>query len=647
MAVRRTEKLLVELAADVRDLKKGLTVAQGDVTKFEKSTGRSTGAIKKFFSDVRFPTFGAAAIAASVGLLAKFTNAAVNSADQIAKSAKAAGVASGAYQELSHAAGLAGISQDQLDVGLKKLSLNIGKAGAGVDKQVQLFRDLKLSVGPTEVVLGQLADRLKDMPTHAERMRVATELLGREAGPRFIEMLAGGNAELEKMRQEARSLGLVLSDDILENMEAVNDKLETQQKIIAVHLNKALLELTPLLVGSAQAFAELAPFISAASRELAVFFGLAERPAREKLQAMNAQLAPLQHELNRRRSGQGSSPAFRHLSDKGVEDELNRMREHQAPYRPALERQAGLDAERVAEAAKARETKLKTGITDPDDIEANEEKKKAIKDLEDYRKRMQEDRLAGERKVHEHEMRHIEELARQEKEYQDRMASDRVAAEDKIHDFEMKYIEERAEQQRDQLEEMRENVRTFSEDAAQSFTDMFMSGELSARKFGDVLKRMLLEIAAQQLIMKPLSGMISGAIKGFASGWSANGGWGNLFGSGAVRDAGGPVSAGQSYMIGLNRRPEMFTPRTSGTITPLAPAGAVGGSGPRVKVEVSIEPGMQATQERQSSSSPGGMDTIRLMVRSMVQDEVSRRGPLSNSINQATGTRRPPKAGVS
>jgi hypothetical protein len=39
-----------------------------------------------------------------------------------------------------------------------------------------------------------------------------------------------------------------------------------------------------------------------------------------------------------------------------------------------------------------------------------------------------------------------------------------------------------------------------------------------------------------------------------------------------VRDAGGPVIAGETYMIGLNRRPEYFTPGASGYVTPLPAA---------------------------------------------------------------------------
>jgi hypothetical protein len=42
-----------------------------------------------------------------------------------------------------------------------------------------------------------------------------------------------------------------------------------------------------------------------------------------------------------------------------------------------------------------------------------------------------------------------------------------------------------------------------------------------------------------------------------------------------TRDSGGPVSAGQSYLIGGGKAPEVFTPGASGFVTP----GAGGGGG--------------------------------------------------------------------
>lgn len=43
-----------------------------------------------------------------------------------------------------------------------------------------------------------------------------------------------------------------------------------------------------------------------------------------------------------------------------------------------------------------------------------------------------------------------------------------------------------------------------------------------------------------------------------------------------IRDAGGPVTAGAPYLIGLNRRPEVFVPQTNGHIYPLSSSSRAG-----------------------------------------------------------------------
>lgn len=58
-----------------------------------------------------------------------------------------------------------------------------------------------------------------------------------------------------------------------------------------------------------------------------------------------------------------------------------------------------------------------------------------------------------------------------------------------------------------------------------------------------------------------------------------------------VRDAGGPVSAGSSYVIGLNRQPEIFTPNVSGAVTPI---NGLGGGDTYVSITISTLPGQSA-----------------------------------------------------
>jgi hypothetical protein len=91
-------------------------------------------------------------------------------------------------------------------------------------------------------------------------------------------------------------------------------------------------------------------------------------------------------------------------------------------------------------------------------------------------------------------------------------------------------------------------------------------------------------------LLKPIFDFISGGLGLIGKAAGAVGGFlGSLFSGGngsapaghvpttPIRDAGGPVVGGQSYLIGLNRKPEVFTPRGSGTISTVG--GGTGGGG--------------------------------------------------------------------
>lgn len=109
--------------------------------------------------------------------------------------------------------------------------------------------------------------------------------------------------------------------------------------------------------------------------------------------------------------------------------------------------------------------------------------------------------------------------------------------------------------------------------------------------FADVLERLGLGVARileRQFITKPLEG----ALNSLLSGVSLSGLFGGIFGSGtpAARALGGPVDAGGAYRVG-EAGPELFIPRTAGTIVPNS---AMGG-GPVFNIDArGAEPGVEA-----------------------------------------------------
>jgi len=100
------------------------------------------------------------------------------------------------------------------------------------------------------------------------------------------------------------------------------------------------------------------------------------------------------------------------------------------------------------------------------------------------------------------------------------------------------------------------------EDALVNFV---MTGKLSFRDLANSMIKDMIRIQIQQSITGPLSSFIGGLFKGPSIGSQVGSNLGgHIAGAKAM---GGPVRGGSSYLVG-ERGPEIFTPKTTGNITP-------------------------------------------------------------------------------
>lgn len=123
----------------------------------------------------------------------------------------------------------------------------------------------------------------------------------------------------------------------------------------------------------------------------------------------------------------------------------------------------------------------------------------------------------------------------------------------------------------DQKKAINDANQFFAESITDSLTDLIVNGG----KAEDVLKNLVKQIAKAAL-QAMLMG--SGPLAGLFGTKGADGGVGGLIGMAVSgfslpgKAAGGPVKAGQPYMVG-ERRPELFVPSTSGRIVPRPSSG--------------------------------------------------------------------------
>jgi len=135
-----------------------------------------------------------------------------------------------------------------------------------------------------------------------------------------------------------------------------------------------------------------------------------------------------------------------------------------------------------------------------------------------------------------------------------------------------------------------------------SFADAAMSGELNFQKIAASFANMLAQMAIQAAIHASLKMFLSafgGGGMGGTGGGLLDGLFGMIFGSPFMAE-GGPVSGGQSYVVG-EEGPELFVPRTGGTIIPNHALrrgrddGGMGGGGPTIVINQTVHVGEYVT----------------------------------------------------
>ena len=186
--------------------------------------------------------------AAGAGLAIAFKSVADGVGD-LADLGKALGVSAQQLGYLQQSAQLAGVGADELNGALFRLRGNIGDAlikGTGPAKDaldrlgVSIFA---LSQLPADQQIAQITERLREIPNPAERSALAIDLLGKQ-GPRLLEV--ADNAA--RLKEEAKAMGIALSDIDVRNFQKAGDALDSLTFIAQGVLKSALADESAKLV---------------------------------------------------------------------------------------------------------------------------------------------------------------------------------------------------------------------------------------------------------------------------------------------------------------------------------------------------------------------------------------------------------------
>jgi uncharacterized phage infection (PIP) family protein YhgE len=512
--------LVIELAANTARLQSDLG----------KAVGLTQSAVGKMKS-----VFGALGLAGGGLGLAALANQAIQLGDELQKGAARAGIGAGEFSKLAAAAKQTDVEMGTLSKGIKELQVSISKAASGSKSEIDTLERLGVSIGSLKGAsasqqLGIVADALRRVRDPADRTRIGTELLGR-AYLELVPLLEDGAAGINKLIVAQTKLGATFTDAQIKKLADADDAIK--------RMKASFSGLATILVSS------VAP-------ALTFFFDSLSGKRRQDLNDAANSVAALTTKLRDLQTLREKRVA---LAEFGGQFEREQLK-----FTDDLIR----ETEAKLAAARTRVQKQPIGSRQANTIKAvvDDTANSAVVDRIRLQGRLAVTMAEFERNSewltgHVDDWRElnsiISDTALETAAFDASLIGDRV-------DEHMSKIVELSATARASVKTLSDDLVTYAEEAARGahsaladfLFDPFQDGLRGMLKgLVDTLRRMVAEIAATQILKASgITGFLEGVI-------------GGLFGRRAL---GGPVSAGQSYLVG-ERGPELFTPNASGAIT--------------------------------------------------------------------------------
>lgn len=258
------EKLNIILAARDREFTRAMERNTRRVEKFSKNSNRGLSATAAKFDLVGRSArmLGPLLAGVSFGALIAGAQSAVSSLDEIGKTADRIGITTDALQELRVVAESAGVTFSETDSALEKFSKGLGEAAMGIGQGRIALERLNLEGADLQAMgldraLGAVADAMANVTDPTERTALAMQLFGR-SGTGMLTLLREGSDGMDKMREDARALGVVVDEALIRKAEAAQTQLDLMSRVIKANVSTALVELAPLLVSTANGLASIA-----------------------------------------------------------------------------------------------------------------------------------------------------------------------------------------------------------------------------------------------------------------------------------------------------------------------------------------------------------------------------------------------------
>ncbi|MEG3177054.1 hypothetical protein U1872_12500 [Sphingomonas sp. RB3P16] len=261
----------IDTAAFEAGSKRAAVTAKRDAGLIESSFSKASSGVKTAMAGL--------AAGLSLGALVAVAQRALDYASSLDEVSQQLGVTSKDLQEYRYAATQVGISQEEMDKGLAKLTVTMGQARAGVEgpkaafKQLSdlLGKDVLKSAATAGDAIPLIADALEKVKDPAQRAALEVSLFGK-TGQKLDTLLAPGSGAINEMRDAAQQFGLVLSDDDIQNADKTADKIAEVKQVLEASIAKAVSENVSAIYDLANALEALITKIPSAINEMGKFF---------------------------------------------------------------------------------------------------------------------------------------------------------------------------------------------------------------------------------------------------------------------------------------------------------------------------------------------------------------------------------------
>lgn len=232
--------------------------------KVQAESKKTEAVVKSSFSGMgtAIKGFGGALTAGlSIGLLGGLAKKALDFAAAIGTTAKQLGVTTKELQTFRYAADQVGIKNAEADKGLERLGVTMGKAAAGSKSAASALGAVGVTLTDIKTktrteIFAQIADQMIRQGGAAKNAAAATAVFGQGAS-KLTPLLDKGSQGISQLSAAAERLGIVLSDQQIQNADVTAQKLDDVKQVLEAQIAGVVAENATSIISLANALGSL------------------------------------------------------------------------------------------------------------------------------------------------------------------------------------------------------------------------------------------------------------------------------------------------------------------------------------------------------------------------------------------------------